>query len=292
MTQIKDLSTASSEQMRALQMKELEILKYFKNICDENQLTFFLGGGSCIGALRHKGFIPWDDDVDVFMLRKDYERLYSNWSTYSTDPQYSLCRSTIDQNYRHAAMTLNDNQTTFINFRTSNEDVNQGIGIDILPIDYLADNYFSRIWQRINAVIFSIFINQRLPDNQGALLHWLTKIPLILIKNPKRRVHIWKFSERQMTKYSKKKTEHLVELVSGLRSILRPLNPSWFDQAIDQSFEDTTMPIAVGADKYLKFIFGDYMQLPSPEDRKAKHHTAFIDTENPYQNYRGKYYLK
>ena len=63
------------EEFRELQMKSLEILLYFKDFCKENGLTFFLAGGTAIGALRHKGFIPWDDDIDIFMPRPDYEKL-------------------------------------------------------------------------------------------------------------------------------------------------------------------------------------------------------------------------
>lgn len=291
MTKIKNLSVATPEQMKLLQAKELEILKYFKSICKQNGLKFFLGGGSCIGALRHEGFVPWDDDVDVFMIRADYEKLYQNWSHYSFDPRFELCRSTRDKNYHHSAMTVNNSNTTFINFRTSDEDVNQGIAIDIIPLDYLPDNSLSRIWQRINAIIFSIFINQRLPDNQGYILKILTGIPLFLIRSPKLRFRIWKGAERQMTKYSYKPSKHMVELVTGLSAIFRPLNPDWFDGIKEQKFEDTEMPVAVNADAYLRLIFGNYMELPPQKERKAKHHTVFVDTEEPYQHYRGKYYL-
>ena len=65
--------------VRQLQLKLLEIFLYFKKICEENNLTYWCGGGTMLGAVRHKGFIPWDDDLDVFLPRKDYERLYEIW---------------------------------------------------------------------------------------------------------------------------------------------------------------------------------------------------------------------
>lgn len=291
MTVIKDLSKASSEEMHALQQKELEILKYFKKICNQNHLMFFWGGGTSIGALRHQGFIPWDDDIDVFMPREDYEKLYSNWDKYVLTSQYSLCRSDETHNYRHAAMTINDNYTTFINFRTKNEDVNQGISIDIIPMDYLADHFWTRIWQRVNAILFSLFINQRLPDNQGKLLRWLSAFPLFLIKNSHLRYKIWSSCEKRMLQYSKPGTKKMVELVTGMRTLHRPLNPEWFSDTIDMKFENTEMPMPIGYDGYLSLVFGDYMSLPPMKDRKAKHHTVFIDTETAYLKYKGKYYL-
>lgn len=271
--------------------KELEILKYLKEICKKNDLAFFLGGGSCIGAMRHEGFIPWDDDVDVFMPRDDYEKLYENWFIYSKSNKYSLCRSDVNHNYRHAAMTLNDNTTTFINLRTQYENVNQGISIDIIPMDYLADGFFAKIWQRFNAILFSIFINQRLPDNQGKLLHFLTWLPLKVVRNPKRRYKIWKKCEDRMTKKSKPGAKKMVELVTGFHAIFRPLDADWFKSTIDQKFEDVEMPVPSGFNQYLTLIFGDYMEMPPIASRKAKHHTAFIDTETPYKEYKGKYYL-
>lgn len=262
-----------------------------KKICEENELKFFLGGGSCIGTLRHQGFIPWDDDVDVFMLRDDYERLYKDWNKYSQNKKYSLCRSDETHNYRHAAMTINDNDTTFINFRTQDEDVNQGIAVDIIPIDYLANGFWQRCWQRWNAIIFSIFINQRLPDNQGKVLRLLTELPLAIIRAPQKRYKVWKRAEKRMIKYSSKNGNQAVELVTGLKAIMRPLKPEWFENVRYEKFEDTEMPIAVGAEKYLTLIFGDYMKMPPVESRLAKHHTALIDTEKSFTDYKGKYYL-
>lgn len=291
LTQIRNLENASPEQIKALQSKELEILKYLKKICGDNGLCFFLGGGSSIGAIRHKGFIPWDDDVDVFMPRKDYEILYENWNRYSTNHKYDLCRSDLKHNYRHAAMTINDNTTTFINFRTADEDVNQGIAVDIIPIDYLANQPVSRLVQRINAILFSVFINQRLPDNQGTLLHFLTWLPLSIIKSPKARYRIWHHCEQKMIKYSLRGGSEMVELVTGLKAIFRPLNSEWFEKTIYKEFEDTEMPVPIGYDAYLTLIFGNYMEFPPMETRKAKHHTSMIDTEVPYKEYKGKYYL-
>lgn len=288
---IEDLSKASPEQMKALQQKELEILKYFKKICNVNNLKFFLGGGSCIGAIRNKGFVSWDDDVDVFMPRKDYEKLYKNWNKIAKNPKYELCRSDRFHNYKHASMTLNDSETTFINFRTKDEDVNQGIAIDIIPMDYMPDSRLAKFRQRLSAIFFSVYINQRLPDNQGKLLKKLTAIPLSMVKSNKCRYNIWKKAESKMTKYSYQKRSTSVELVTGLKAMFRPLKSSWFEDVKFVDFEDTTMPVPVGYDGYLTQIFGDYMNLPPKKQRVAKHHTVLIDTDKSYKKYKGKYYL-
>lgn len=291
MTKIIDLSKVTPDEIRELQMKELEILTFLKDICQKNDLEFFLAGGSCIGALRHQGFVPWDDDVDVFMPRKDYEKLSKKWNEYTNSDKYSLCRSDSEHTYKHAAMTVNDNETTFINFRTVDQDVNQGIAVDIIPMDYLANNFFLRGWQRLNAILFSVYINQRLPDNQGKLLHFLTGLPLSIVRSQKSRYRVWKFCESQMIKYSNSKSKYMVELVTGLSAMHRPLDPEWFSKTVEKQFENTTMPVPVGYDEYLTLIFGKYMEFPPASSRNAKHHTSMIDTEVPYKEYKGKYYL-
>ncbi|MCI7126847.1 MAG: LicD family protein, partial [Clostridium sp.] len=79
---------------KKIQDKELEMLLYFQKICDEHHLTFYLCGGGLIGAIRHRGFIPWDDDLDVFMPRPDYEKLSAIWNEYADTQKYSYCRTT------------------------------------------------------------------------------------------------------------------------------------------------------------------------------------------------------
>ncbi|MCT4384162.1 LicD family protein [Lacticaseibacillus paracasei] len=290
MTKIVDLSQATADQIRALQLKELEILKYVAELCVAHGLTYYMCGGTCIGTIRHHGFIPWDDDVDIFMVREDYEKLYHKWTSYSTDPKYELCRSDAIHNYHHAAMTVNDSSTTFINLRTQNEDVNQGIAIDIIPIDHQAPTVWKRMTQRLNAILFSIFINQRLPDHQGRFLRALTALPLNMVKSPKTRYRIWKKAEKRMTK-PQPNSKNLVELVSGMKGLFRTFDPDWFASTIQMPFEDTMMPVMVGYDQYLTLVFHDYMTIPPKNEQLAKHKTAMIDTETPYLQYRGTEYL-
>ena len=125
----------SKDELRNLQLKNLEMLLYFKNFCDENNLTFYFCGGCCIGAVRHGGFIPWDDDVDVFMKREDYEKLGELWNKKADTEKYSYCRPSEAKNYRNLFATINDNNTTFIKTHQASLDINHGLVLDILPLD-------------------------------------------------------------------------------------------------------------------------------------------------------------
>ena len=125
----------SKEELRQLQLKSLEMAVYFRDFCKENNLKFFLCGGGCIGALRHKGFIPWDDDIDVFMPRDDYEKLGEIWAKNADTDRFSYCRPDEKHHYKNLFATINDNNTTFIKTHQADLDINHGIVLDILPLD-------------------------------------------------------------------------------------------------------------------------------------------------------------
>ena len=177
--------------VRQLQLKLLEIFLYFKKICEENNLTYWCGGGTMLGAVRHKGFIPWDDDLDVFLPRKDYERLYEIWDQVADTSHYVLVRTDEKVNYHHAAMNLVDVRTTYVNRHSVNEDIYHGIYIDVIPFEGCPNSKVERALQIYHSIMFSVFNVQRLPDNQGSLLRLPTKILLSLVRSSQSRYKIW-----------------------------------------------------------------------------------------------------
>ena len=102
------------QNVRRIQEKLLEILLYFQEFCEAHGLSFTLAGGTLLGAARNGGFVPWDDDADVFMLREDYEKLGPLWEQYADRDRYTYLRSDEKINIRHAAAEIRDNHTTFI----------------------------------------------------------------------------------------------------------------------------------------------------------------------------------
>ena len=100
--------------LKALQAKCLEITLVFKEFCERHGLLFYLCGGGCIGALRHKGFIPWDDDIDVFMPRDDYEKMCRLWVEEMDQNKYRLSRTDENHFERSQLTAITDEETTFI----------------------------------------------------------------------------------------------------------------------------------------------------------------------------------
>ena len=275
-----------------LQDKMLEIFKYFQNICRRCGFTYWAGTGTCLGAVRHNGFIPWDDDMDIYMPRNDYEQLWRTWKKVSNDSNYVLCRTSKDKNYRHRAMQIVDVRTTFINKRCAGDDIEHGVYIDIIPMDACGPNPFSRVSQIFNAVIYSVYNIQITPDFQGGkLMRFGTSVLLNLVRDPDRRYYIWKRAEKRLSRFDIKTAKKFTDLYIYFWMIFKPMPAEWF-KTKEVSFEDTTIQIPVGYDSYLRILYGDYMQLPPIHDRIVKHHTVKIDIDNPYTIYRGEYYCK
>lgn len=272
-----------------LQDKMLDILKYYISICEKNQLRYWVGGGTCLGAIRHKGFIPWDDDLDVFMPREDYEKLWNIWKE-NRNEKYILCRTTKEKNYHHRVMQMVDVTTTFINKRSINEDIEHGVYIDIIPMDACANSFIGRCLQVYHAVVYSVYNVQCLPEYQGGkIMRSATMFLLWLVKDPEKRYRTWKHAEEKMTRYSWEDAEYAIELTTSFKSLLRLWPRKWFETE-QVPFEDINVNIPIGADYYMRAIYGSYMQLPPKEDQKVRHHTVYIDLQKSYINYKGKYY--
>lgn len=273
------------------QTELLDILRVFIDICDKYNLRWWASGGTCIGALRHNGFVPWDDDLDVAMPRPDYEKLWLLREEINKGSRYILTRTERNKNYHHRVMQLVDTQTTFIHSRSANEDIEHGVYIDLLPMDACAPGKISYYKQVINAMIFSVYNIQCLPEyNDGKIVSLMTDIALKMIRNKGLRYHIWKHCEKQMAKYDWETSKEIAHLSCDTKSMLHPYDAIWFSDIRKHEFEDIEINIPIEAEKYLKQYFGDYMQLPPESSRHPVHNTKLIDLDNPYTQYKGIYY--
>lgn len=279
--------------IRQLQMKLLEIFTYFKQICEENNLTYWCGGGTMLGAVRHKGFIPWDDDLDVFLPREDYEKLYDIWNRVADTRRYVLVRTDKEHNYHHTAMNLVDVQTTYINRHSEDEDIFHGIYIDIIPFEGCPNSKFGRGLQIYHSIMYSVFNAQRLPDNQGKWLKLPVKLLLGLIKKPEIRYNIWKNHETKMIQYDFFTAKYVKETISSFKGLFRLYDRKMFD-TVDATFEGISVKIPAGYDYYMKMIYGDYMSIPKnlAIDMSSRYRVVkYINLHEPFIKYKGIYYL-
>ena len=127
------LITLKEDDLHQLQKKSLEMAKYIIQFCKEHNIRVYFFAGSLLGAVRHHGFIPWDDDIDMILPAPDFKRFVKIWNLEADTERYSLCLQTKDYNDHTLTASVRDNNTTFITDSTVDLDVNQGLAIDISP---------------------------------------------------------------------------------------------------------------------------------------------------------------
>lgn len=276
--------------IREVQQKMLEILLYFDEFCRNNHLKYYLCGGCLIGAVRNKGFIPWDDDIDLFMPRPDYERLAEIWDEKADTSRYLYCRTNRYEVYHDAGASIRDVNTTEINRHSVNDDICHGMAIEIAPIDGCPKSKIKRIWQLINEGFFSLFNVQRLPDNKGKFLRYLSAAVYKVVRSPAIRYRIWRKCEENMTKYSWDECENVTESIGYIRAMLFVHPKADFDNVEYLDFENYKIPVMAGYKRYLTMMWGDYMKLPPEEQRVAKHDLVYLSTTETYKKFKGIYY--
>lgn len=281
----------SDETFKKMQAKMLEMLIYFKDFCANHDLMFYLCGGAAIGAIREHGFVPWDDDIDVFMPRADYERLARIWPKYGDTKKYVFCRTNSKVNFHHSCTSLRDPNTTFICSYNQNLDICHGIAFEIAPIDGCPSNKIARTVQLFHAFTYALFNTQRIPNNKGRFFRALATVIYKLVPSPKVRYIIWRHAEREMSKYSWDECKYVTELIGSVKGMLLVHPKSWFASQKWVDFEGHKVPVMAGYDQYLRLIFGNYMQRPPKEQQHAKHQLEFVDMDRPYIYYKNKKYF-
>ena len=279
-------------ELKKLQKINIDMAKCFVQFCKKHNLTCYLCGGGCIGTVRHQGMIPWDDDLDFFMPRKDYERAWRLWRRKSPNPKYVLEKSDACHVDHNLFFTIRDKDTTYIRPYQENLDITHGVILDVIPLDGYPDNKMKRMFQCFWALIYSLYCSQVIPEKHGKLMAFLGTAALRLVPSKRVRYCIWRMAEKKMTKYPIEMCSGITELCTGPGYMKNWYPREAFEKAVFLPFEDGEMPVPIGYDAYLRTAFGDYMKLPPEEKRVGHHEAVFMDLDRSYKEYRHIYYLK
>ena len=264
--------------LKHLQNLELMILKDFIKICEENDLTYYMYAGSLLGAVRHNGFIPWDDDLDVVMFRDDFEKFKKIFISSGND-KYELLSNETQKDYFHLLAKLMIKGTKFEESWVSQVNFHIGINMDIFVLDDLSDNNLKRNYQLKKSFLYNkllIMSKIKLDD-----LPFVTKLithggyyilNLFRIKPSTLNKRCLNF----LKKYKNSDAECVFDISATAEEYPQIFQKTDFKDVKKIKFEDIEVNIPQGYDNILKSLYGDYMQLPPEEDR-YNHITETLD---------------
>lgn len=265
-----------SKLLRQLQIAELDGLNFFDDFCRSHGLTYYLCGGCLIGALRNKGFVPWDDDIDVLMPRPDFEQFLRLYKEENPSERFVLLDGSLEQTYGNIFAVIADTDHTLIKEYQADMDMPHGIPLDIFPIDGLASGKWARYIQYMWTMVYSLFRSGIIPKNQGGVLSFGSKVLLSVFRGKKVRYKIWRFAEKRMSRYSFETSENVAELCAGFYFMKKVYPRKIYDGVTEVEFEGRKYLAMKNFDDYLKIPFGNYMELPPEEERIAHHDIAYL----------------
>lgn len=268
--------------MNELQKIEFDLFRCFAEICEKLNLNYFLVCGSALGAARHGGFIPWDDDFDVGMYREDYNKFMELapallpegvfLQNYKSDPEYPLIFA-----------KLKNSNTTFIEPLLSNFDINHGVWMDIFPLDGYPEDVTEQ---------------KKLAHKKRVYLR-RSRCGYIMDRPLKGKVYaallrFFGFHKRTAKTLAKYETLISKYPVEGSKIICNHgtwygkrdyISAEYYGKGSDMTYEGMKVRVPKDCDKYLTALYGDWRTPPPPEKQKGSHDYEVCDTKRPYTDY-------
>lgn len=263
-----------NETLRQLQLTQLEMLKEIKRVCEKHNITYFLTDGTLLGAARHKGFIPWDDDLDIAMLRLDYDRFVSE-AISDIDRRYFLQTWRTDSNYALPYAKLLKNGTKCVEAVTEGTGVHDGIFIDIFPIDFCdsADRMKGKIkkylfWNKVLLMKCKYKVWNATNARNGKWKY----IPFAVLSGFMSKKFIVEKIESIINDWNINYAQTgLCYESCGYNFLNWIMNKNYVRDITQIYFEDDLFSAPIDFQKYLTDVYGDYMKLPPVEDRENQH---------------------
>lgn len=253
-------------ELKRLQSVILSIIKDVDALCVENGIEYYLLGGSAIGAIRHKGFIPWDDDLDIIMTADNYNKFVE------------VCRAKLDKEKYYFQEGLKDWPLYFSKVKLrgtkmveyegyANGEDKVGIYVDVFKMDNVSSSKLSQYWQYFCAKYYLCHQLSVRTYNHTSLKKKLMMALALPLRVPLLR----EFVKHQVEKYNGKDSEYLGFFYGRTRMKSAIVKRSIFGKPVRVMFEDTMLPVAEHYHEYLTQVFGDYMKLPPVDQQKGLH---------------------
>lgn len=269
------------EEFRKMQLTQLEMLVEFDRVCRKHNIDYVISSGTMLGAVRHKGYIPWDDDADLMMLRDDYEKFKSVMS--DLNPEICFFQDhTNDPEYRWGYGKLRRTGTEYVRVGQEHLKCKTGIFVDVFPYDDIPKSTLGQMIQ--DAYCFCcrkiLWSEVGKKESKGLLKVWFNLLSHIPTKTVFKLLSVY---VRKSDKNSKNRVRLLCFPAIGKYYYMHPLKErygipkKWFTERDEFEFEGEKLMGTHDYDDCLTYWFGDYMQLP-PEDKREQHSAcSYID---------------
>lgn len=276
-----------------VQKAALDIFKVFQKLCKKHNLSYFAIGGTCIGAVRHQGYIPWDDDIDVAMPFEDYEK-FKCIALKELKYPYSILDPLKCKHYTGNYIKMQNQETTFVEENMKEfSDRYAGVYIDIFPVHGLPKSEKEQDRMALMCECMNkLNLRMRFPYSMSTSLQWkVTWLACGILRALKPFYFFCLCQDNMLKKFSFGNSEKILfswrarpnkKRTSTYKNIFYYED---FKETVEVPFEDTVMAIPVGYKRYLEMDFGDYMKLPPIEDQIPRHPKVIIDLESPYTEY-------
>lgn len=276
----------NSEQLQKMKELETAMLASFLEVCRTLNLRYFLVGGTLLGAVRHGGFIPWDDDIDVAMPREDYEVFLREGQKYLPE-YYFLQHLGSEPAYNANFAKIRDKRTTFVEYSVRKFPICHGVFIDIFPLDCYPDDPREQKKMDLRQLIFkrrsraAVEIPPQARHRFPVELGLRTVSALTVLRYPSFR----KALEAREKLHTAVKTGEKWANYCGAWGKKEIMPAAWFGAGKSLDFEGLEVKGPDCPHEYLTHLYGDYMQLPPVEKRVGHHYAEFIDLDMPAEEY-------
>jgi lipopolysaccharide cholinephosphotransferase len=257
----------SQTDLRRLQMVLLEMLLEVDRVCKKNGIQYTLFMGTLLGAVRHRGFIPWDDDLDIAMTRPEYERFRDACRSDLDQRKFFFQDHTTDPNYRWGYGRIRRINTQFVRLGQEHMKMRTGIFLDIFPLDIVPDFAASRFLHCLYCFVLRKLLYAeagRKAAKTAILRRWYSLLSTI--------PHRWVFRRLEVLSRARRSSALVRILTFPVPGRLRfGYVRTWFETLEEIDFEGFKFPCVGDFDAFLQFNYGEYMQLPPLEDRVCGH---------------------
>lgn len=265
------------ELLRKVQMAQLDIAKEIRRVCDENNIQYFLCFGTMLGAVRHQGFIPWDDDMDLGMMRSEYER-FLKIAPEKLKPEYVLQTWYTDRNVSVPFAKVRKRGTVYLESKGGNLQEN-GFFVDIFPFDFqpASDEERMALNKKLQDIFRTKLMKSRYtPWMEGDKVIWKKRIGYLLFQIKA----LFTTQEALARKYDALATavpeNEILFWQEGI-SRMRKIHRSWCEELAEYRFEGELFKGPKDYDAILTTIYGNYMQLPPEDQRENRHQIEAVD---------------